>query len=220
MSPELGYAGFEDPPLFGAAPIFDGVQLTGIPLPLEKNPSWGAHLLQHASGDVTLQIDYRADVDPATLDRYEFTFPLRATDQTNWWNLERVRKGGRRVYLVTFDAEEEVFDVGVSLAAFRLPRPPASSVLSVVTFPDLASVPILAWLDDVEQDVISSGTPAEGEVKVVGRDVTTPTLTAGQVLRIRYVPAYLVAVSALPQRLSQFNALDRQVTLSELRASD
>jgi hypothetical protein len=119
---------------------------------------------------------------------------------------------------VPWDQEVEPFLAGVSLSAWVLPRPTALSILDAGDHPDVTSYPILAWLDGVEQDVIATGTPGTGEVKVVGRDVTTPTLTAGQLLVVRYVPAYYVAVTQYgPQRLDAYNQLTKSAVLTELR---
>lgn len=211
-----GYVNFAESPVFGSLPILDGVQLSSMYFPVQRTPSGGAHLLEHANGAVTVQIPYYGGDQPLAKDRYEFTLNFDARDEATWWMLERTRKRREPVYFVSFDQEEELFRAGVSLTAFELPRPLASSV---VTHDDLDDYTTLAWLDDVAQDVISTGTPNAGEVKVVGRDVTTPTLTAGQVLRIRYLPAYYVMVADLPQTLAGFNDLSRQATLVEVRSS-
>lgn len=211
-----GYAYFEESPVFGSLPLLDGVQLSSMYFPVTKTPSGGAHLLEHMNGDVTVQIPYYGSTEPLGKDRYEFGLNFDSRDEATWWLLERTRKRREPVYFVSFDQEEELFVAGVSLDAFTLPRPLASSVVTHAALDDYTP---LAWLDDVAQDVVDTGTPNSGEVKIVGRDVTTPTLSAGQVLRIRYVPAYYVMVAELPQTLAGYNDLARQATLVEVRSS-
>lgn len=217
MSPELGYAYFAESPIYGTAPILDGVPWSGLPRPLRKVPSGAAHVLQHASGDVTLQLDYRDAVDPDGDSHYSWPLVVQAREEAIWWLIERLWKSRRIVYWIPWGQEEESFTAGVSLDTFRLPRIPASAVSD---HPDVGSYPTLAWVDDVAQTVIASGTPGAGEVKVVGRIVTTPALTVGQVLRIRYAPAYEVALTECgAEEVSQFNEVSRPVTLTETRES-
>ena len=187
MSPAPGYAYFTESPIYGGFPLLDDVPLDCLPFPVEKLPGPGVHVLTHANGTSTLQVPYQDDTSPEETGAYEFRFELAARTEGVWWHVEKLWKQHARFYFIPWAQEEEVFLVGVSLTTFELPRTAADAVSE---HGDIASYPTLAWLDDVAQTVIASGAPGTGEVKVVGRDVTTPTLTAGQVLRVRYLPEY------------------------------
>lgn len=203
-------------PLFVWPQVLDGTAFS-TRRPITKTPSRPANLLEHANGAVTVQLDFTGDDQPETCDYYSWSFPLAARDAATWYLLKRVRKRGTPVTWIDWDQDEEIFVAGPSLTTFTLPRVQAVDVIP--GHPDIGEVPTRAWLDGVEQTVITSGTPSSGEVKIVSRTVTTPTLTAGQVLVIRGVWAHNVVVAEYPQSLTTDNILTTPVVLVEAGTS-
>lgn len=208
-----GLAGFAETPIFREYPVFGGRVMPGIPVPLEKQGGRQVNILESATGLLTVQPDYTGSDQPATIEPYTWTFPLSPRDEATWWILDAARKRGTPSWLVTWDAETEPFTAGPQLTTFALPRPFARDVITHAGID--TDYPIRAWLDGVEQDVIFTGDPDEGEVKVAGLVVTTPELTPGQDLVVRGIAAYSVVVAEFPSSYAAGGILSRNVTLKE-----
>lgn len=200
---------FQDDP----AIVLDGVSLN-VKSQVDKTPSSGVNLLEMGDHSVVAQFDFRDSDLPETLRRYTWKFPQRAVSEAAWWKVKEISAGSSPVVLVDFDYEVEVFSAGPELETFRLYRATAKSLWS--GFP--SSYPIIVTLNGVAQTVIESGTPGSGEVKVLGSTVTTPGLTVGDKLVVRYVPGYYVVVTSIPQQYRGSNDLTREIELAEARA--
>lgn len=200
---------FQDDP----AVVLDGVIL-GARGQIEKTPSQGANFLEMGDHSMVIQLDFRDDDLPETLRHYTWRAQQRAVTESAWWKVKEAAAYGKPLVLVDFDYEVEVFTAGPELEVFRLPRPTAKSLWS--GFP--ASYPIVATLNEVAQTVIESGTPASGEVKVLGPTVTTPGLSVGDKLVIRYVPGFYVGITTMPQQNRGSNDVTRDIEFVEARA--
>lgn len=108
---------------------------------------------------------------------------------------------------VTLYLEQSVFTswrAGAGDAAFSLPRRAAYGEVydpALGAYVSHSSHPPRAWLDGVEQEVISSGTPSAGQVRIPDaagaqwRAVETPPLSDGQILQVEYMPVHDVVVT-------------------------
>lgn len=213
MSP-AGPFGFTSTKPFRAA---DGTLcvLDGVPLSLRgsiiKNPGPGANLLTMGDLSKVIQNDWRDDDAPERYDSYTFKVAQRAVLEPAWWKIKSVWSRPRAVVLVDFDYEVVTFSAGPELETFPLPRATAASLYS--GFP--SDYPIVALLNDVAQTVITAGTPGAGEIKVLGSTVSTPGLTSGDILEIRYVPGFKVLIQATEQAYAGSNDLTRTIDFVE-----
>lgn len=202
---------------YGRALRLDGQDVVeaGI-VPLTKEPSPGAAVLQMADGGTLYQCPLHdlAGQKPQIVSAYRWPLALQADTEAGWYLLHSVSKRGRSVELIDFDYEVESFLAGVSLTTFALPRPTAESAWA--SFP-VADYPTQAYVNGVAQTVVATA-PSAGEVQIVGRAVTTPTLSAGDVLEVHYVAAYQAVLGPLPRSLSRFNDASVTVDLEEVLA--
>lgn len=201
---------FQDDPLC----VVDGVAIN-VRSELTKTPSPGVNVIDMEDGSAVASPAQFVDNDlPETVRKYTFKVPMRAVGETAWWKLKALAGRGRPFWLIDFDYEPETFSAGPELETFRLPRATAASTWA--SFP--GTYPIVATLNDVAQTVISAGTPASGEVKVLGSTVSTPGLVNGDLLVVRYVPAYWVVITEIPQSNRGSNDLSREITMVEARS--
>lgn len=210
-----GYFGFTETKPFQDDPacVVDGVAIN-VRSELTKTPSLGANVIGMEDGSMVVQQEFRDDDLPETLRNYTFKVPMRAVNEEAWWKLKALAGRGRPFWLIDFDYEPETWSAGPQLETFRLPRATAASTWA--SFP--ATYPIVATLNDVAQTVISAGTPASGQVKVLGSTVSTPGLVNGDLLVVRYVPAYWVVITEIPQTYRGSNDLTREITMVEVRS--
>jgi hypothetical protein len=211
-----------DPQEFAEQPIFAeplwlaGRQLLATAAGYAKEPALApAAVVTMHSGRTLVQVPYLDAGQAETHGAYwRFRFSQEAFDEDDWRHLLAICHGPQPVYLIDFDAEPAVFVAGPALASFALPRPTAVSV-----WPGFAAValPARAWLDGVEL-AETSAAPGAGEFRISANAVETATLTAGQVLDVRYYPAYQVAPETLPGRtLVAFGQVTAEVALVEAR---
>lgn len=204
-------------PQFGDPLYLGGLQLAVTPAGYAKEPAVApASVIRMADGRGLVQVPY---LDPGKAEGrsafYRFAFRHEALAEDDWWKLLAAAKGPAPLDLIDFGAEVEVFVAGPELASFTLPRPSAVSVWP--SFPVLA-YPSRAFLDGVELTEVTTA-PAATEFRLTGSLVEVATLTAGQVLGVRYYPAYSVAAESVPaQRLQAHQQLDAEVVLVEARA--
>lgn len=197
-------------------PWIDGSTMNDIPGPIEREPSFGANVLIAFSGTATVQLDYRGGDHPETFQHFQWPIEVQAGVEADWYLLGKLARKGWPVYFIDFGPEQEVFVAGVELTDFILPRPTAKSIMT--GFPS-GVYPVQAFLNEVAQTVIESGSPSAGEVKVVGAAVTAPTLSDGDELEIRYVPAYSVVVSDLGDSYDDYNNKVREYLVIEARGA-
>lgn len=205
-------------PGYWTIPPFAGKRILGGQALIETDPvrirprNSGAHLLDMADGSVVIQLPFTDNDGPENPSYYEWSFEHQATEDSDFHLFEDLRSLGRAVWWVPYQIETESFVAVGGQTAFTLRR-----YLAVAQYPtfDTSAFPAQAFVDGVEQTVIDTGMPSVGEVKIVGRDVETPALIAGQTLRVRYFPAYAVAIANSDLEYDQFNNLVRSVLLVE-----
>lgn len=193
----------------------DGVYVheTGI-VPLDKEPSPGAATIPMADGGTIYQCPLH-DLEgqkPPIVTAYRWPLQVQADTEEGYYLLLGLSRRGAAVELIDFDFEVESFTAGLSTTSFTLPRTPASAAWA--SFPT-ADYPTRAFVDGVEQTVVATA-PGAGEVQIVGTAITTPALSPGAILTIRYVPAYSVVVSPPARRLARFNDLSLVFDLVEV----
>lgn len=181
---------------------------------MTKTPSAGANVVEMFDNSRQVQLDYRDSAYPEVLQFYSFHTGQRAVTETAWWAAKEATKRGRPLVLIDYDYEVEVFIAGPELENFRLPRATAKSLWS--GFP-ITYAPYVT-LNGAAQTVVESGTPGAGEVKIVGAAATTPALTVGDELIVRYVPGFYVVITEMPQDFAGSNDLTRSLTFVETRA--
>jgi hypothetical protein len=212
----MGYDGWTRSPYHNTIRL-DGqyVHEAGI-VPRTKTPAAGAAMLPMADGGTLYQVPLAdtTGVSPFIVSAYRWPLDLQADTEAGWFLLESCSKRGAAVELIDFDYEVESFTAGPSTTSFILPRPTASSAWA--GFPT-SEYPTQAYVNGVAQTVVESA-PGAGEVQVVGRNVTTPALSNGDVLEIHYVAAFQVVVPPLPTRLARFGDLVMTVELTEALA--
>ncbi len=215
----LGPQEFASQPIFAAPLWIAGYQLPATPAGFAKEPMPApAALIAMHSGRTLVQLPYLDSGQGETHGaHYRFRFQARAEDlgEDGWRALLSALHSPPPFYLVDSDAETIVFAAGPELANFTLPRPTAVSVWT--EFAALA-IPARAWLAGTEL-VEVSGAPGAGEFRISGSTVEIAPATAGQLLEVRYYPAYQVAPEVLPSRtVEAFGAVGGEVVLVEARA--
>jgi hypothetical protein len=188
---------------FGRPWRIDGADLRPLGVqPHDKVPAEGAIPIAMADGRTVLQVHYRGTGDPVISGAYRWPFDLRpADDEEEHYRLRALAKLGRPVSLIDWEYEIEVFVAGDSLSSFTLPRPTAKSQWG--GFP-AGEYPTAAYVNGAAQAVVEVA-PGAGEVQIVGSAVTTPALTAGDRLEVRYIPWYQVGVGPLARSLAAHN---------------
>lgn len=207
---------FPAQPLFAEPLWLAGRQLAATPSGYTKEPMVApASIITMHSGRSLVQVPYldagQAEAHGAY---YRFRFAHDAYEEEDWYALLAIAKGPQPVYLIDYDTEPEVFIAGPELDSFTLPRPTAVSV-----FPGFAAAGLgaRAFLDGVELDEVA-GAPGAGEFRLTASAVEVATLTAGQVLEVRYYPAYQVAAESIPIRsLRSYQEVGAEVVFVEAR---
>lgn len=198
---------------FAQPPVLGGVVLSvGSPLATRSRKA-GAQLLEMANGSVVIQLPF-TDVGGAENPAYrEFRFDQVGVVEADWYDaVDDLLALGQSQWFIPYTVETEAFVAFGGQTTFSLTRPTAVS--QYVSF-DTVEFPARAFLNGTEQTVISSGTPAAGEVKIVSAAITTPALVAADRLVVRYYPAYAVVLSNPPLDAPAYNDINRSVQLIE-----
>lgn len=116
---------------------------------------------------------------------------------------------------IDYGYETDVWVAGTEVTAFTLTRNPAE--VEWAGFPT-SEYPKRSFVNGVEQTVVSGSSPSAGQVALSGRTLTTVGLSVGDVLELRYVPAYQVVVSELPVSLAGSNDLVASGEIREVLA--
>jgi hypothetical protein len=208
---------FTEQPIFSAPLWLAGRQLLATPAGYAKEPALApAALVGMHSGRTLVQVPYLDSGQSETHGAYwRFRFQAEAFDEGDWGHLQASCHAPQPLDLIDFDAETATFVAGPELASFTLPRPTAVSVWAGFAGAGLAA---RAWLDGAELAETASA-PGAGEFRITASAVEVATLTAGQVLAVRYYPAYQVAPETLPSRtLAAYGQVTADVVLVEARA--
>jgi hypothetical protein len=209
---------FSEQPIFSEPLWLAGRQLLGTAAGFTKEPLQApAALITMHSGRTLVQVPY---LDPGQTethgDHYRFRWTQEAFSEDDWAAIIAACYGAPPFYLIDFDAETVVSVAGPELVSFTLPRPTAVSV-----WPGFvgAGLPARAWLGGVELTAVLVS-PAAGEFRISGSTVEIAAATAGQVLQVRYYPAYQVAPEVLPGRtLAAYGQVTAEVVLVEARTA-
>lgn len=170
-------------------------------LPFDKEPNEGLIPIPMGDGRTAIQGIWRGQGEASIGGAYRWPFVIQARSETETYKLRALAKTPRASGFIDWEYEIEVFVAGDSLTTFTLPRPTASSQWG--SFPT-SEYPTKAFLNGAEQTVVVTA-PSAGEVQIAGSAVTTPTLTAGDILEIRYIPWYRVVVGPIRRSLARYN---------------
>ncbi len=198
-------------PLYADPPILDGVQLSQAFAATRVPQKGHVNVLGTADLGTIVQIVYRGSVTPLGSAYYQWAWSQRASDETGWLAVQTVISRSRPVWFVPHDIVTESFEAAASQTSFTLGRYIANAKEPLF---DNTSNIHRVLLDGVVQTLVASG-PSAGEAVIPGKTVTTPALTVGQKLEVRYYPAYAVILPPPSQALLAFNALDRQLVALE-----
>lgn len=193
--------------------VVDGVTVN-VRGQIEKTPSLGVSVIGMEDRSMVAQQSFRDSDLPEDPRSYAFKFQQRAVTEEAWWKFKQLASRGRPFWLIDYDYEPETFSAGPELETFRLPRATAASTWA--SFP--ATYPHVAFLNDASQTVVTAGTPTTGEIKILGSTVSTPGLVSGDLLVVRYVPAYWVVITGIPQSFAGSNDLTRSIEMVEARS--
>ena len=197
----------------GGHPIIDDVQFVSA-APVSRTPvAGGAHLMRMWDGSGVVQAPFLAAARSEAPQFYEFAWDQDGATESEWRVISKAQAAGVAVELIPMLTEHEVFTCAAGTNNFTLTRPTAisgSALFNSTAFPDVALV------DGAAQTIVTSGSPATGEVDIQASAVITASdVTVGQVLEIIYYPAYSVLLPRLPLDLPAFNSLRRRVVVSE-----
>lgn len=196
----------------------DGRDLDSLGVvPLNKEPAIGAVPYQTADGGTGHQVHLVDDTGkyPNTVMAYRWPLTFQAREEGTWYWLLSVSRRGQAVSWIDYGYESDVWVAGTELASFTLTRTPAEDEWA--GFPS-ADYPKRAFVNGVEQTVVSGSSPSAGQVALSGRTLTTTGLSVGDVLELRYVPSYQVVVSELPTSLAGSNDLTASGEIREVLA--
>lgn len=203
-------------PLYSTEAVLDGVVLSALFGSWEKTPlSASVFLLIAGDGRGMVQSVAR-DVDDAEAPvSWQWAIPDEAVSEADWQKIEGVMSRARVVNWIPYDYETETYVLGAGARTITLRRPTAVSVygsFAVATYPDSVTV------DGVAQDIVDTGTPASGEVRLEGSELEVPSDTAaGAVLVLRYYPAYRVFMPRVGMAQAGWNDLSRTALLLEVQ---
>lgn len=164
-------------------------------------------------GTSVVQRPFLAAARSAAPQFYEFSWEQDGAVESEWRLIEKARARGSAVNFIPHLTDHEVWECAAGTNNFTLSRPTA---LSVEAGFDTVTHPNLAFLDGSALTIVTSGSPASGEVDIQGSAVITASdVTVGQVLEILYYPSYSVLVPRLGSNLQNFNDLRREVLALE-----
>lgn len=211
-----GPANFSQP-IQAQSVVIDGVVYDEIP-DLKKSPtSAGAHIFEMADASRNVQIPFLELAESISPQWYEFAWTQQADLEAEWFAVDALRASARIVWLVPYTVEVEVFRLAAGANTMRLARPIAPSQYSSF---EVGLYPDKAFLNGVEQTVVGTSPPSASEITVGatadGDDVETPTVSAGDLLEVRYYPAYSVVFPNLEESHPRFNDRVRSVTAVEV----
>lgn len=198
-----GYHNWEQSP-FGRSWRLDDIDLDTLGvLPFDKEPNEGLIPIPMGDGRTAIQGIWRGQGEASIGGAHRWPFVIQARYEAESYKLRALAKTPRVAGFIDWEYEVEVFVAGDTLTSFILPRPTASSQWG--SFPT-SEYPTRAFLNGTEQTVVATA-PGAGEVQIAGTAVTTPTLTAGDILEIRYVPWHRVVVGPISRSVQRYNDL-------------
>lgn len=153
-----------------------------------------AHVFQKASGAASVQLVMTTTGRGLNSPRYAWTFDQVVWRESEVRLLDRLSASKEPVFLVDYSVITESFRLEAGANSFSLARYEAANVVG--SFEGSPTYPHKAWIEGTEKTVVT-GTPADSsEVRVNGIAVETAGSTAGDLLEVRYYPAYQVIVFA------------------------
>lgn len=195
-------------------PILDGVELGFLSQSVEKVPL-GASVFPFTMGDgrgVVQSVARTIDDSEAPVS-WQWTIPDQATSEADWQQIEAVQARARVVSWIPYDYETEVFVLAAGARTITLRRPTAVSVyptFAVGTYPDSVTI------NGVAATIVGTGTPTTGQVRLEAAELEVPSDTAaGDVLVLRYYPAYRVLLPRVGISQRAWNDISRQVLILE-----
>ena len=198
-------------PLYADPPILDGVALPEA-FATTRTPQRGhVNILGTADLGSIVQVSYRGAITPLASAYYQWGWAQRASDESGWLTVGGVISRGRPVWWVPHDTVIESFISAEGATTFTLGRFLAEAKEPLF---DTVSFPHVVLLNGVIQTIVPSS-PSAGEVSLSGKTVTTPALVVGDVLEVRYYPAYAVIMLPATQALAAFNLLNRPIIALE-----
>lgn len=200
---------------FAAQPILGGKRLSAHPEGFAIRPNSGANIIGVASGVSFLQHNFEGDDRSNSPTYFQWSFLAEADDESEWDALEAAV--GNVLWFVSYQVVREQWTVAAGANSLTLARPIASAKEPLF---EAGAFPNKAYLNGVAQTIVDTGAPSVGEISInptSGTAVVTPALSAGDVLAIKYYPAFPVSAEPLGQVVQSFNALFAQVNLFEMR---
>lgn len=197
-------------------PILDGVQLSALWPDIQETPI-GSSVALARMGDGTGVVIRKlyTEEDPESHCFMEWSINDEALDEGDWRKIDKVIAKSQPVYFIPGRTISVSYICNVDgVNTFTLKRPIAS-----FTYPsfDNSLNPPYADIDDVEVDVIFTGTPASGEILIENTTITTASdLTIGQILYLRYYPSFQIWLTEISRSNPQFGLLTRAVLLTEV----
>lgn len=144
---------------------------------------------------------------------YSFQWTMVPDDEAEWHKVRGIAAVSEPVWLIPYVVETEAWRAAGGSETFTLRRPTAKSV-----FAGFESVYVSrVFLDGVEQTLVETGSPATGEISVLGSSVVVPSdVTASQLVTVRYYPAFPVDIDRSVLNVEGHNAADSPVVASEV----
>jgi hypothetical protein len=186
----------------------------------QGRPQSGGVIEMHGAPDV-VQYEYTGATGPLHVQRLEWKGQrFDASEEVTFRAIDRETRAAQTTWFPEFAIEDD-WSATEGQTLFSPSRRVAYGVVPEVTLAS-AYAPT-ATLNGTEQEVVTSGTPSAGQVKVSStsgaqwRAVTTPALEAGDVLRLVYFPVFAV-MATLVMEYPQHNGLQVEVSLQEIRS--
>lgn len=199
-------------PLHAEAIILDGIQLDGAMAYTRQTRGAAVSVLETVNRGSIIQMRYTEAGASLVGGYYNFSWNHRAEDEASWNVIRSVINRGRSVWMVTYDTAFEAFEAAAADTEFTLRRPIADTTKAPPFDP--LNFKNEVYLDGVAQTIVTTP-PGAGEVTISERTVTTPALSGGEVLEVRYYPAYAVFLPDGNLNFRAFNLTDRQVQAIE-----
>lgn len=224
MSIRKGYLHFDEIPTLReySNPLVDGVAIDGQMRAFSESFAAPGSVLQAADGSHLVQYLFLDDAAPVTIQPLELPFSMLCRNETQFFRLRSYAQSGR---IVSFffgwpHVETWLLAVNPTGTVWRSSRRNAWNGTTITH----ATHPPQAYLDGVEQTIVTSGTPTAGQVKVLTSqpsgqgyfDVTTPDVEGSELLQLLYWPEYLVRFEDPRFDVQAANALVMHATLREL----
>lgn len=190
------------------------VRMSGIPQGVASDNATEANIVNMGLGDVIQLVNADSDqpLDPQV---YIWQWQERVSNEADWTLLRKTQSESRPVWFIPYTVEYESWLVDSASATKTLSRPTADSK-SAALF-NGTTYTSQAWLEDVEQTVITTGTPTSGQTLVSGSTVQVAGATIGDMLTVAYYPAYPVRIARIPRNYGAYNREDAQILAVETR---